>query len=187
MLFENLTFTDYIDTGIYIYRAPDDPSYGDVELLDVTMNNVGYSGVRCNNSAVDIENLTISGTMERVLGTIYLDADGEELYNSTYTSSGVTAFLNADCDLAVEGMSITDASYHSFLSSGGSLELSDVVINAGSDLGPTSQASVEIRWGDESPVLLADNVEINDTYGDSMRVIGNGQTCLLYTSDAADE
>lgn len=176
VLFENLTFTDYIDTGIYIYRAPDDPSYGDVELLDVTMNNVGYSGVRCNNSAVDIENLTISGTMERVLGTIYLDADGEELYNSTYTSSGVTAFLNADCDLAVEGMSITDASYHSFLSSGGSLELSDVVINAGSDLGPTSQASVEIRWGDESPVLLADNVEINDTYGDSMRVIGNGQT-----------
>ena len=176
VLLENLSFTDYIDTAIYIYRAADDPAYGDVELLDVSMTNIGYSGVRCNNSAVELENLSISGTMERVLGTIYLDADGEELYNSSYTSTGVTAFLNTDCDLSVEGMSISNASYHSFYSTGGSLELSDVTVNGGSELGPASQASFDIRWGDESPVLLADGVAITDTFGDSMRVVGNGQT-----------
>ena len=173
---ENVTFTDYIDTAIYIYRAADDPTYGDLDLLDVTMNNVGYSGVRCYNSAMDIENLTMVGTMERELGTVYVDADGVELYNSSYTSSGVTAFLNTGCDLAVDGMSITDSSYHSFYSTGGSLELSDFAVSGGSELGPVSQAAVEIRWGDESPVLLASDVEITNTGSDSMRVIGNGQT-----------
>ncbi|MFT5586405.1 MAG: hypothetical protein ACI9VR_004003 [Cognaticolwellia sp.] len=187
VLIENVTFTDYIDTAIYIYRAPDDPAYGDLELLDVTMNNVGYSGVRCYNSAIDIENLAMIGTMERELGTVYLDADGLELYNSTYTSSGVTAFLNTACDLAVEGMSITDASYHSFYSTGGSLELSEFSVSGGSELGPVSQAAVEVRWGDESPVLLASDVEITDTSGDSMRVIGNGQTGSVAFTDMTVE
>lgn len=183
VLLENVTFTDYIDTAVYIYRAADDPAYGDLELLDVTMNNVGYSGVRCYNAAVDVENLSIAGTMERIMSTIYLDADGEELYNSSYTSTGVTAFLNTDCDLAIDGMSISNASYHSFYSTGGSLELSDVVVSQGSELGPSSQASVEIRWGDESPVLLASAMEFTGTYGDSMRVVGNGQTGSVALSD----
>lgn len=175
VLLENLQFVDYIDTAIYIYRAEDDPAYGDLELIDVSMENVGYSGVRCANSKVDIEELSMEGNMERQLGSRYIDNDGVELYNSTYTSSGTTAFINQNCDLNVEGMVITDAAYNAFLSSGGSLELADVVVSGGSESGNAAQASVEIRWGDESPVLLADGIDISDTYGDSMRVVGNGQ------------
>lgn len=172
----NLSFTDYNDSVLYIYRSDTDPAYGDIEVSDLSVSNLGYTALRCSGATVEVDGLSVSGTMQRTSQTRYEAADGTEISSSTYNSSGVAAIYNQGCDLSLDEVTVSGADYHSLLSTGGSLELNDVTVSEGSSKGSSSYAAVDVSWGDESPVLLASGLEISSTGSSAMSIKGNGQT-----------